>query len=41
MSHAGDLNIGVISCRETMPDVDSLVQRLPDELAHLEKLAVD
>ncbi|GHJ60339.1 diacylglycerol O-acyltransferase [Nocardioides sp. OK12] len=38
MSNAGELHVGVIACRESMPDVDDLVQRFPaalDELAGL------
>ncbi len=37
MSHAGDINVGVIACRQAMPDVDALVRRFPEELASLKE----
>lgn len=39
VSNAGDLNVGVLACRESMPYVDELVQRFPEELAALKKAA--
>lgn len=35
MSHAGDVNVGVMACRESMPDVADFVNRFPEELARL------
>jgi diacylglycerol O-acyltransferase len=35
MSNAGELHVGVIACRESVPDVDDLVQRFPAALAEL------
>jgi diacylglycerol O-acyltransferase len=35
MSNYGHLHVGLIACRESMPDVDDLVQRFPAELAAL------
>ncbi|WP_182523589.1 WS/DGAT/MGAT family O-acyltransferase [Nocardioides dongkuii] len=35
MSNNGNVHVGVIACRESMPDVDDLVQRFPAELAAL------
>ena len=35
MSNAGELHVGVIACRESVPDVDDLVQRFPTALAEL------
>ncbi len=40
MSNHGSVHVGIIACRESMPDVDDLVQRFPEELAKL-KAAVD
>jgi diacylglycerol O-acyltransferase len=40
MSQAGDVHVGVIACRESLPDVDDLVRRFPEELAGLAR-AVD
>jgi diacylglycerol O-acyltransferase / wax synthase len=37
MSNDGHVHVGVIACRESMPDVDDLVQRFPEELADLKK----
>ena len=35
MSNHGQVHVGIIACRESMPDVDDLVQRFPAELARL------
>ncbi len=35
MSNNGKIHVGVIACRESMPDVDDLAQRFPAELARL------
>ena len=35
MSNNGQVHVGLIACRESMPDVDDLVQRFPVELAAL------
>ena len=35
MSNDGEVHVGIIACRESMPDVDDLVQRFPEELAKL------
>jgi len=35
MSNNGEMHVGVIACRESMPDVDSLVKHFPTELARL------
>lgn len=40
MSNNGEMHVGIIACRESMPDVDNLVRRFPIELARL-KAAVD
>jgi diacylglycerol O-acyltransferase len=40
MSNRGSVHVGIIACRESMPDVDDLVQRFPEELAKL-KTAVE
>ena len=40
MSNHGHVHVGVIACRESMPDVDDLVQRFPEELARLRKAVV-
>ncbi len=39
MSNAGELHVGVIACRESVPDVDDLVQRFPAALAELRAAA--
>lgn len=40
MSNAGKMHVGVIACRESMPDADALVRHFPVELARLsERLA--
>ncbi len=35
MSNNGQVHVGIIACRESMPDVDDLAQRFPAELAAL------
>ena len=35
MSNDGQVHVGIIACKESMPDVDDLVQRFPAELAAL------
>jgi diacylglycerol O-acyltransferase len=35
MSNNGKVHVGIIACRESMPDVDDLAQRFPAELAEL------
>ncbi|WP_372728323.1 wax ester/triacylglycerol synthase family O-acyltransferase [Nocardioides sp.] len=35
MSNNGHVHVGLIACKESMPDVDLLVQRFPEELAKL------
>lgn len=35
MSNAGRLHVGVIACRESVPDAEALARRFPDELARL------
>ena len=35
MSNNGEVHVGVIACRESMPDAESLVQYFPKELARL------
>ena len=37
MSNNGSVHVGIIACRESMPDVDDLVQRFPEELAKLQR----
>jgi diacylglycerol O-acyltransferase len=37
MSNAGDVHVGAIACRESMPDPDALVRHFPEELARLRK----
>jgi diacylglycerol O-acyltransferase len=37
MSNNGEMHVGVIACRESMPDVDSLVRHFPAELARLKE----
>ena len=37
MSNNGSVHVGIIACRESMPDVGDLVQRFPEELAKLKK----
>jgi WS/DGAT/MGAT family acyltransferase len=38
-SYLGQMNFGIVACRETMPDLRSLVGHLHDALAELEKAA--
>jgi diacylglycerol O-acyltransferase len=38
MSNNGRVGVGVIACRESMPDVDDLAQRFPTELARLREV---
>lgn len=40
MSNYGNVHVGLIACRESMPEVNDLVQRFPEELAAL-KAAVE
>jgi len=40
MSNNGRMHVGVIACRESMPDVDDLVRRFPAELAALKAAVV-
>lgn len=40
ISQSGNLHVGAIACRESVPDVDALLQRFPEELAELKKLAL-
>ena len=40
MSNNGQMHVGIIACRESMPDVDDLVQRFPVELAALKAAVV-
>lgn len=35
VSNNGQVHVGVIACRESMPDADALVRHFPDELARL------
>ena len=35
MSNNGKVHVGIIACRESLPDVDDLAQRFPAELAEL------
>ena len=37
MSNNGEMHVGVIACRESMPDVDALVKHFPAELARLKE----
>ena len=39
LSNAGRLHVGVIACRESVPDTDDLVRRFPAELATLKAAA--
>ncbi|WP_372735862.1 wax ester/triacylglycerol synthase family O-acyltransferase [Nocardioides sp.] len=39
MSNNGKVHVGIIACRESMPDVDDLAQRFPAELEVLKKAA--
>ncbi len=40
MSNNGQVHVGIIACRESMPDVDDLVKRFPVELAALKAAVV-
>lgn len=40
MSNNGQVHVGIIACRDSMPDVDDLVQRFPVELARLKAAVV-
>jgi len=40
MSNNGQVHVGIIACRESMPEVDDLVQRFPAELATLKAAVV-
>ncbi len=40
MSNNGEVHVGVIACRESMPDAEALVKHFPTELARLRE-AVD
>jgi diacylglycerol O-acyltransferase len=37
MSNDGNVHVGVIACRESMPEVDDLAQRFPAELTKLKQ----
>ncbi|MDP2774016.1 MAG: WS/DGAT domain-containing protein, partial [Nocardioides sp.] len=37
MSNNGQVHVGVIACRESMPDVDALVRHFPTELSKLKE----
>jgi diacylglycerol O-acyltransferase len=41
MSNNGKVHVGIIACRESMPDVDDLAQRFPAELAALKAAVSD
>jgi diacylglycerol O-acyltransferase / wax synthase len=41
MSNNGKVHVGIIACRESMPDVDDLAQRFPAELARLKAAVAD
>lgn len=40
MSNNGQLHVGIIACRESMPEVEDLVRRFPEELAVLKAAVV-
>ncbi|GAB2457554.1 wax ester/triacylglycerol synthase family O-acyltransferase [Nocardioides hungaricus] len=40
MSNNGQLHVGIIACRESLPDVEDLVRRFPAELAALKAAVV-
>jgi diacylglycerol O-acyltransferase len=40
MSNNGQVHVGIIACKESMPDVDDLVRRFPVELAALKAAVV-
>ena len=35
MSNNGRIGVGIIACRESMPEVDALARRFPEALAEL------
>jgi diacylglycerol O-acyltransferase len=37
MSNDGHVHVGIIACRESMPDVDDLAKRFPAELERLKE----
>jgi diacylglycerol O-acyltransferase / wax synthase len=37
MSNDGQVHVGIIACRESMPDVDDLAKRFPEELERLKE----
>jgi len=39
MSNNGEVHVGLIACRESMPDVDALARQFPSELARLKVAA--
>jgi diacylglycerol O-acyltransferase len=41
ISNNGRVHVGIVACRESMPDVDDLVQRFPVELAALQATVDD
>jgi diacylglycerol O-acyltransferase len=41
MSNNGRVHVGIIACRESMPDVEDLVRRFPAELARLKAAVVE
>jgi diacylglycerol O-acyltransferase len=41
MSNAGEVHVGVIACRESMPDADALARHFPAELERLRKAVGD
>jgi diacylglycerol O-acyltransferase len=41
MSNAGRVGVGIIACRESVPDVDDLARRFPEELARLHAAVQD
>ncbi len=41
MSNDGRVGVGVLACRESMPDVDDLTQRFPVQLDRLQKAVAD
>ncbi|GAA1541774.1 WS/DGAT/MGAT family O-acyltransferase [Nocardioides humi] len=41
MSNAGQMHVGAIACRESMPDTDALVRHFPAELERLSRAAAE
>lgn len=41
MSNAGQMNVGVIACRESVPDPDALIRHFPDQLDRMRKAVAD